>query len=137
MLSCVKTYVTGKFMREVCEVTEFFVNDKNEPEANTIYRKNVDGTEVLNGPSNYLIDYLMSQGVDLTDTETLKNVSPSNVKTDISINNQNTNVQNNSSNNIVNNQPATLNTVVQSGTSNIPNNTPNKININIFEEDVL
>ncbi|MBQ8891458.1 MAG: type II/IV secretion system ATPase subunit [Bacilli bacterium] len=57
---------TGKFMREVCEVCEFFVNEENQPEYNIIYRKNVDGTEVVNGPSTHLIEYLESQGVDLT-----------------------------------------------------------------------
>ena len=57
---------TGGFMREVCEVCEFFVNEKNQPEHNIIYRKNIDGTEIINGPSSYLIDYLESQGVDLT-----------------------------------------------------------------------
>ena len=60
---------SGKFMREVCEVTEFFVNDKNEPESNTLYRKNIDGTTVINPPSSHLIDYLEAQGVDLTKKE--------------------------------------------------------------------
>ena len=60
---------TGKFLREVCEVTEFYVSDANEPIANTIYRKNIDGTEVINSPSAHLIDYLEAQGVDLTKKE--------------------------------------------------------------------
>jgi GTP1/Obg family GTP-binding protein len=58
-------------MREVCEVTEFFVNDKNHPESNTIYKKNIDGTEIINSPSSYLIDYLESQGVDLKNQKIL------------------------------------------------------------------
>ena len=57
--------VTGKFLREVCEVCEFFVTQENEPESNVIYRKNIDGTEVINSPSKYLVDYLESQGIDL------------------------------------------------------------------------
>ena len=80
--------ITGKFMREVCEVCEFFVNEQNKPESNTIYLKNVDGTEVINGPSKYLIDYLERQGVDLTKKEftnishgTPNNVSSQNVNT--------------------------------------------------------
>lgn len=56
---------TGGYMREVCEVCEFYVNDKNIPETNIIYRKNIDGSEVMNAPSSYLIDYLESQGVSL------------------------------------------------------------------------
>ena len=57
--------ITGKFMREVCEVCEFFVNEDNKPESNIIYRKNIDGTEITNSPSSHLIDYLESQGIDL------------------------------------------------------------------------
>ncbi len=57
--------ITGKFMREVCEVCEFFVNEDNKPESNIIYRKNIDGSEITNSPSSHLIDYLESQGIDL------------------------------------------------------------------------
>ena len=60
-------------MREVCEVCEFFVNDENKPETNIIYRKNIDGTEILNSPSIHLLDYLESQGVDLK-SENFKNI---------------------------------------------------------------
>ena len=63
----------GRFMREVCEVCEFFVNDENKPETNIIYRKNIDGTEILNSPSIHLLDYLESQGVDLK-SENFKNI---------------------------------------------------------------
>ena len=95
---------TGKFMREVCEVTEFFVNDENKPESNTIYRKNVDGTEILNGPSNHLIDYLMSQGVDLTKEKTLDNVMSNG--SNIQVQNNNTV---NQSNNAINTNNVTSN----------------------------
>ena len=57
--------VTGRFLREVCEVCEFFVNKDNQPEYNTIYRKNIDGTEIINSPSPNLVDYLENQGIDL------------------------------------------------------------------------
>lgn len=60
---------TGKFLREVCEVTEFYVNEDNKPESNTIYKKNIDGTEIINPPSAHLIDYLEAQGVDLNKKE--------------------------------------------------------------------
>lgn len=56
---------TGKFLREVCEVCEFYVTKENKPEYNVIYHKNVDGTEIMNNPSDYLIEYLLNQGVDL------------------------------------------------------------------------
>lgn len=60
---------SGKFMREVCEVCEFFVDHDNKPNFNVIYRKNVDGSEVINSPSNYLIDYLESQGINLKEKD--------------------------------------------------------------------
>lgn len=58
---------TGGFLREVCEVCEFHVTKDNVPEYNIIYRKNVDGTEIMNEPSEYLIDYLESQGMMIKD----------------------------------------------------------------------
>ena len=57
----------GGFMREVCEVCEFHVTRDNVPEYNIIYRKNVDGTEIMNEPSEYLIDYLEGQGMMIKD----------------------------------------------------------------------
>lgn len=77
---------SGKFMREVCEVTEFYVTRENIPEYNVIYRKNIDGTVVLNNPTEHLLDYLESQGVML-DTMSLKteskNVALSDNKSDV------------------------------------------------------
>ena len=64
--------VTGKFLREVCEVSEFYVTDDNIPESNIIYRKKTDGTEIMNNPSKYLIDYLNAQGVDIEKNDYLK-----------------------------------------------------------------
>lgn len=58
---------TGRFLREVCEVCEFYVTEDNNPEYNIIYRKNIDGTEIMNQPSKYLIDYLENQGANLKD----------------------------------------------------------------------
>lgn len=63
---------TGKFMREVCEVCEFYVSDENKPEYNIIYRKNVDGREIINSPTPYLIDYLESQGINLKENSPIK-----------------------------------------------------------------
>ena len=108
--------VTGKFMREVCEVTEFFVNEKNEPESNTIYRKNIDGTEVINGPSNYLIDYLESQGVNLGEKKfDGLNFDPpfkedNKIQNTVNNMNSNTNVQSIPINNTLNNYNSTPNT---------------------------
>ena len=59
----------GGFMREVCEVCEFHVTKDNVPESHIIYRKNVDGTEIMNPPSEYLIDYLEAQGMMIKDKD--------------------------------------------------------------------
>lgn len=75
--------VTGKFLREVCEVCEFYVTEDNKPEYNVIYRKNIDGGEIINSPSSYLVDYLESQGVDL------RNKDFENIKIDLPFENTN------------------------------------------------
>ena len=65
------------FMRELAEVTEFYVTEENKPEFNVIYHKNVDGTEVTKDPSKYLIEYLANQGVDLNDDSLVSEELPS------------------------------------------------------------
>lgn len=120
--------VTGKFLREVCEVCEFYVTEDNKPEYNVIYRKNIDGGEIINSPSPYLVDYLESQGVDLRDKDF------ENIKIDLPFENtnkvvntpkpngQSTNFQTNINN------PVTVNQPVQS------NNLANNQMINDIEE---
>ncbi len=56
---------THKFIREIGEVTEFYVNENNEAKYNVIYRKAPDGSVIRNNPSKYLVDYLEVQGVFL------------------------------------------------------------------------
>ena len=56
---------THKFIREIAEVTEFYVDKDNEAKHNVLYRKGADGQVVRNNPSPYLIDYLEVQGVFL------------------------------------------------------------------------
>ena len=57
--------VTKNFVREIAEVTEFYVTRDNKAEYNTIYKKTTEGKVVRNAPSQYLIDYLDAQGVTL------------------------------------------------------------------------
>ncbi len=57
--------VTKKFVREIGEVTEFYVTKDNDAVYNTIYKKGIDGDVTRNEPSSYLVDYLESQGVKL------------------------------------------------------------------------
>jgi len=64
----VKGYMSkrfGRFQREIVEVCEFYVDDKNEARSNVIYSKGMDGTEVYHNPSSYLLDYLSAQGIYL------------------------------------------------------------------------
>ncbi len=57
--------VTKRFVREIAEVTEFYVTENNEPQYNEIYKKTTSGHIIRNKPSKYLIDYLDRQGVIL------------------------------------------------------------------------
>ncbi len=57
--------VTKKFVREISEVTEFYVTEDNKTGYNTIYKKLADGKIIRNEPSKYLRDYLLVQGVVL------------------------------------------------------------------------
>ena len=56
---------TKKFVREIAEVTEFYVTKDNKPAHNTIYRKTSEGNVIRNNPSPYLYDYLDAQGVSI------------------------------------------------------------------------
>ena len=56
---------TKRFVREIGEVTEFYVTENNEAKYNTIYKKTPDGRVYRNNPSKYLIEYLEIQGVSL------------------------------------------------------------------------
>ena len=56
---------TKRFVREIAEVTEFYVTEDNEPKYNEIYKKTTSGHVVRHKPSKYLIDYLDRQGVTL------------------------------------------------------------------------
>ncbi len=58
---------TKKFVREVGEVTEFYVTEDNEAKYNTIYRKTPEGKIFRKNPSKYLIDYIEGQGVSVPD----------------------------------------------------------------------
>ncbi len=111
---------TGRFMREVCEVCEFHVTKDNVPESNIIYRKNTDGTEIMNAPSEYLIDYLEAQGVDITQKSYVTENRNAHDSVDDHINSVNsTDVENN---NLDNNSNNNANSVIENTNSNIANN---------------
>ena len=52
-----------KFHREIAEVTEFYVDEDNNPKSNIIYKKIPDGKVILRNPTKYLLGYLESQGL--------------------------------------------------------------------------
>jgi len=56
---------TKRFVREIGEVTEFYVTEDNESRYNVIYRKTPEGKIYRKNPSKYLIDYIEGQGVSL------------------------------------------------------------------------
>ena len=55
----------GKFKREIVEVSQFYVDDNNEPACNVIFKRNLDGRICYHNPTHHLYDYLGSQGVIL------------------------------------------------------------------------
>lgn len=86
----VKGYMSkalGRFQREIMEVTEFYVDDNNNPCTNIIYKKSVDGSFSMKNPTKYLLDYLSIQGVELpSDTFRLGKVNNGNEENKIDIN---------------------------------------------------
>ena len=61
--------VTKRFVREIAEVTEFYVTEDNQPKYNVIYKKSTSGKVERRHPSSYLIDYLDAQGISLKPDE--------------------------------------------------------------------
>jgi len=67
MLRGYQSKETGKFVREIGEVCEFYVDEKtNEAKVNEIYKKGMDGTVYKNNPTKYLLNYLSAQGVNIS-----------------------------------------------------------------------
>lgn len=71
---------TKRFVREIAEVTEFYVTEDNDAVYNTIYRKLSNGRVIKKRPSRNLFEYLEIQGVLLDEnliepTETKKEES--------------------------------------------------------------
>lgn len=60
---------TKRFVREIAEVTEFYVTEDNEAKYNVIYKKATSGKVIRTKPTKYLIDYLDAQGVTLDPNE--------------------------------------------------------------------
>ncbi len=64
----VKGYMSkelGRFQREIMEICEFYVDEQNKPQVNTIFQKTLTGDITVNNPTNHLRDYLSISGVSL------------------------------------------------------------------------
>ena len=57
--------VSKKFVREIAEVTEFYVTEDNDAKYNTLYKKTPEGKIYRRNPSKYLVEYLEAQGTKL------------------------------------------------------------------------
>ena len=57
----------GKFHRELDEVTEFYVDENNQPRSRTIYQKIFGKAPIMIKPSDHLIEYLENQNIDVSE----------------------------------------------------------------------
>lgn len=57
----------GQFHREVDEVTEFYVDENNQPQSRIIYQKLFGKEPILRKPSKHLIEYLENQNIDINE----------------------------------------------------------------------
>lgn len=57
----------GNFHRELDEVTEFYVDENNQPQSRIIYQKIFGKEPVMRKPSAHLIEYLENQNIDVSD----------------------------------------------------------------------
>ena len=136
---------TKRFVREVGEVTEFYVTEDNEAKYNTIYRKTPEGKIYRKNPSKYLIEYIEGQGVtipegfinplyDKTDSEEHSNFMDNSINN--SVNNSINSSINNSANNLVSNP--TNNSVNKPATSVVqPNVVSPNLNNNVQQNNII
>ena len=117
-----------RFKREVAEVVEFFVDDKNQPGHQLIYKRTPDGNTRVNNPTKHLLSYLESQGVIMPADILVKNEFHTPTGSDTS---ESGNISSNISNldgvnvgNGINNNQGTFNynPNVSANTLNWPNN---------------
>ncbi len=64
----IKAYYSQKykqFHREIDEVVEFYVDDDNQPQCRTLYKKMFEKPAIQNEPSAHLQEYLANQGIQI------------------------------------------------------------------------
>ena len=116
--------VSKRFVREIAEVTEFYVDPNNIARSNTIYKKDIEGRQFRNQPTKYLIDYLEGQGITLDNQIQVNN---QNVQPMPQFNNQPRTVQVNQSMSQPNNQMQ-YRQVMPNGNQNMMNGNLNQTN---------
>ena len=66
----------GKFHREIDEITEFYVDENNNPIYNVIYQKSVTGKIMQKPISEHLRNYLENQNINLEEEITTNGLEP-------------------------------------------------------------
>ena len=116
--------VSKRFVREIAEVTEFYVDPNNIAKSNTIYKKDIEGRQFRNQPTKYLIDYLEGQGITLDNQIQVNN---QNAQPMTQFNNQVRTVQVNQSMSQPNNQMQ-YRQIMPNGNQNMMNGNLNQTN---------
>ena len=116
--------VSKRFVREIAEVTEFYVDPNNNARSNTIYKKDIEGRQFRNQPTKYLIDYLEGQGITLDNQIQVNN---QNAQPMTQFNNQVRTVQVNQSMSQPNNQMQ-YRQIMPNGNQNMMNGNLNQTN---------
>lgn len=121
----------GKFHRELDEVSEFYVDDNNEPKSRIIYQK-IFGKPIMCRPSDHLIEYLENQNIDVSEIiKDLPKDLPLVKAEDENITSDNNNDDGDSSSNLVDDNKAdNTNDVIPDAASNpiVADNSSNQSN---------
>ena len=121
----------GKFHRELDEVSEFYVDDNNEPKSRIIYQK-IFGKPIMCRPSDHLIEYLENQNIDVSEIiKDLPKDLPLVKAEDENITSDNNNEDGDSSSNLVDDNKAdNTNDVIPDAASNpiVADNSSNQSN---------
>ena len=132
---------TQKFVREVCEVCEFYVDDENNAKSNVLYRKTTTGQVYMKNPTKYLINYLSAQGVYIPEDAIVKKDGESSVETSnntyINDNNTNANSDLYGNQSVADNTISLNNNYNQSFMNNMSQNVISNENIMKKEPEIL
>ena len=140
----------GRFQREITQVAEFYVDDEeNVAKVNILFSKDLMGNVVYNNPTQHLIDYMASQGVEMVEDPFIPKGSEITESTeDVVINNDEVVIENNEQviNNevaqpvvteqVINTQPAVEQVIIENQPV-VNNVSPQVENVNVVSETVM